>query len=403
MTKRRTKVIITSIFMCGATLALLATTQVTPVNAETTTSENSEVVAKDNTNRIPVESLANAEEYASSLLSTDESVQISNAKITGSTNSITKFDDASEHGMKDGILLSTKEINGSDDYLDANDADIEKLVNSQLTNATAETHDAISLEFDFVPKYSEITFNYIFGSDEYPTYVGSDFNDTFAFFLNGKNIALVPNTNDFVSINNVNNGNIYNKKKIEPKNSEYFVDNQSHYLPIFSGNNADGELNFGGVTKLLPATASVKAGENNHIKLVIADLMDKNFDSFIAISAKSFKSVPSTGNETPTKPVVEPELPSVQPEVPTTEPEIIEVDREIPTPEPTKPVLADKTPEVAVTVESKEPIQTQTTTSTAAQLPQTSDDTSKSLILSAFGSLMLLFSGVLFFRKTKRS
>lgn len=175
MTKRRTKVIRTSIFMCGATLALLATTQVTPVNAETTTSENSEVVAKDNTNRIPVESLANAEEYASSLLSTDESVQISNAKITGSTNSITKFDDASEYGMKDGILLSTKEINGSDDYLDANDADIEKLVNSQLTNATAETHDAISLEFDFVPKYSEITFNYIFGSDEYPTYVGSDF------------------------------------------------------------------------------------------------------------------------------------------------------------------------------------------------------------------------------------
>lgn len=105
MTKRRTKVIRTSIFMCGATLALLATTQVTPVNAETTTSENSEVVAKDNTNRIPVESLANAEEYASSLLSTDESVQISNAKITGSTNSITKFDDASEYGMKDGILF----------------------------------------------------------------------------------------------------------------------------------------------------------------------------------------------------------------------------------------------------------------------------------------------------------
>ena len=67
------------------------------------------------------------------------------------------------------------------------------------------TQDASVLEFDFVPTGNLITFQYVFASDEYQDFV-FDFNDGFAFFLNGQNIALVPQTTSIVSINNVNNG-----------------------------------------------------------------------------------------------------------------------------------------------------------------------------------------------------
>ena len=57
-------------------------------------------------------------------------------------------------------------------------------------------------------------FNYVFGSDEYLEFAGSSFNDIFAMFLNGEDLAIVPKTTDTpVSINTVNQYN----------NNEYFV------------------------------------------------------------------------------------------------------------------------------------------------------------------------------------
>jgi len=39
------------------------------------------------------------------------------------------------------------------------------------------THDAAVLEFDFVANTDKIQFRYVFASDEYNEYVGSNFND----------------------------------------------------------------------------------------------------------------------------------------------------------------------------------------------------------------------------------
>ena len=50
----------------------------------------------------------------------------------------------------------------------------------------------------------EVSVGYIFGSDNYPEYSGSAFNDVFAFFLNGENIELLPDGVTEVSINTVN-------------------------------------------------------------------------------------------------------------------------------------------------------------------------------------------------------
>ncbi|MBK6611902.1 MAG: choice-of-anchor L domain-containing protein [Sphingobacteriales bacterium] len=87
------------------------------------------------------------------------------------------------------------------------------------------TNDACILEFDFIPYSENLSFNYVFGSEEYLEYVGSSFNDVFAFFIEGpgvpfQNIALIPGTTVPVSINNLN----------DASNSEYYVDNGSGFL-----------------------------------------------------------------------------------------------------------------------------------------------------------------------------
>ena len=47
--------------------------------------------------------------------------------------------------------------------------------------------DACVIEFDFKPTNQISSFRYIFGSEEYPEYVGGSFNDVFGFFLMGWN------------------------------------------------------------------------------------------------------------------------------------------------------------------------------------------------------------------------
>ena len=69
---------------------------------------------------------------------------------------------------------------------------------------TSPTFDACTLEFDFsCPSASQISFQYVFTSEEYNEYVNSQFNDVFGFFLNGVNIATLPGGMS-VAINNVN-------------------------------------------------------------------------------------------------------------------------------------------------------------------------------------------------------
>ena len=62
-------------------------------------------------------------------------------------------------------------------------------------------------EFDIIPSGDSLKFNFVFGSEEYNEWVGSQYNDVFGFFISGPgitgdpgigndhNIALIPNTN----------------------------------------------------------------------------------------------------------------------------------------------------------------------------------------------------------------
>ncbi len=137
-------------------------------------------------------------------------------------------------------------------------------------------YDATVLEFDFIPNSPQVTFRYVFGSEEYPEYVGSSYNDAFGFFLSGPNpgggnytnvnLAKIPGTTLPVTINNVNAGSY----------SQYYVSNSGVTIV------------YDGFTTVLTATAQVTPCMTYHIKIAIGDAGDHVLDSGIFLEAGSF-------------------------------------------------------------------------------------------------------------------
>lgn len=141
--------------------------------------------------------------------------------------------------------------------------------------------DACVLEFDFVPLGDSIKFNYVFSSEEYnPAYV-CQFNDVFAFFISGpgitglKNIALIPNTNTPVTIFNVNNV----PNGACPNNPQYYINNVSSRYFTHDGH-----------TTVFTAKEKVQPCQVYHLKLVLADAGDDNFDTGVFLQARSLVS-----------------------------------------------------------------------------------------------------------------
>lgn len=140
------------------------------------------------------------------------------------------------------------------------------------------TFDATILEFEFVPSFDQIFIQFVFGSEEYNEYVGSNFNDAFGFFLNGENIALTPGTEDPISINTINLG----------QNSSLYINNDPF----------DSDLSeplycteMDGFTTVLVVEGDVIPNEVNTIKLAIADAGDDVLDSWVFIGAEGFTGV----------------------------------------------------------------------------------------------------------------
>ncbi len=220
-------------------------------------------------------------------------VEVSNITFSGSTGAVGSFSSGSSIGIDEGIVLSTGYLssipganssnNTSDNLPAAGDSDLNVIVAS--TGET--TTDASVLEFDFVPTTDEISFNYVFASEEYPEYVCSDYNDVFAFFISGpgftgqENIALVPGTSTAVAINSVNNGTVGSQGTSSGCTS---LSNSAYYVNNIPGNS----LEFDGFTTVLTASTTVVPCQNYHIKLAIADVGDSQYDSAVFLEANSF-------------------------------------------------------------------------------------------------------------------
>ncbi|MFZ5814775.1 MAG: choice-of-anchor L domain-containing protein [Bacillota bacterium] len=204
-------------------------------------------------------------------------VSYSNVTYTGVDHTAGTFTGGSSvfgnPDFNEGIILSSGSVNNAvgpndDDSISqsnamAGDTDLDALIPGY------QTHDATLLEFDFVPTSDKIRFKFVFGSEEYNEWVGSSFNDVFAFFVNGTNVTTIPGTTTAVSINNVNSGSY----------SHLFINND-----ISDGGGAyNTEMD--GFTVVMEVEADVAVNETNHIKLAIADAGDEIYDSWIFMSS----------------------------------------------------------------------------------------------------------------------
>jgi hypothetical protein len=188
-------------------------------------------------------------------------------------------------GFDEGVVLSSGFAN---DVIGPNNADdTSRTLNTggdpDLSALSGfQTFDRTVLEFNIVPQSNTLTFDYVFGSEEYNEWVHTQFNDVFAFFVNGVNCAKVPGTSQPVSINTVNGGNPFPNP---PQNNPQFYRNNDP-------NNPGATINTGadGLTTVFTCTAAVNPNVNNHIKLAIADASDTIFDSYVFLRANSFVS-----------------------------------------------------------------------------------------------------------------
>jgi len=164
--------------------------------------------------------------------------------------------------------------------------------------AGVTTQNAAVLEFDFVPESDTLQFRYVFGSEEIWFYCYS-FNDAFGFFLSGPgingtfsnnavNIALMPGTLNWVTLNNMCNfpesmwcNAPVNCPKTPPPPS--YVNCQN---PKGSGQ----FLQYNGLTYVYTALYIVTPCSTYHIKLAVGDASDQSLDSGVFLEKNSFSA-----------------------------------------------------------------------------------------------------------------
>ena len=234
----------------------------------------------------------NAEDLVDVLLG--DGITVTSVSYTGANCAAGTFSGGTGTiGFEEGIVLSSGDVaivvgpndesGATRDNGNPGDAALDTLIPGY------DTYDAAVLEFDFIPSTNLITFEYVFGSEEYNEYANTEFNDVFGFFLNQVNVALLPDNVTPVAINNVNCGNSGGDGGAIAQNSEYFIDNDpENSTPCYIGDDNLLETQLDGLTVVLQVVASVNPGVENHIKLAIADAGDYLLDSDVFIKAGSF-------------------------------------------------------------------------------------------------------------------
>lgn len=251
--------------------------------------------------QIVVTQNANAQDLAQSLAGSG--VSVSNFSLSGNNNSSGTFINTSNTlGIANGVVLCTGNVANisqpassfaSSSYSGNGDAQLQSLTGGYI-------YDKSVLSFDVVPQGNVLMFNYVFASEEYPEWVCTQFNDVFGFFISGPNpaggnyssmnIAKVPNSNLPVAINTINPG--VSGPYGTPANCQSLS-----YSSLFRSNLSpvvDSNIVYDGMTVVLTAVASVIPCQTYHLKLAIADVSDRIYDSGVFIEANSITSIPIT-------------------------------------------------------------------------------------------------------------
>lgn len=231
----------------------------------------------------------NGSYLVSMFLVADSGITTTNVNINYSINGVASgiyYD--GPMGIANGIILTT---GLSLSALPPNDAsntgtNLGMPGNSSLVNSiigsSVDSFDTIilSIRFDVASDIYSIVFDFIFGSEEYPEYVGSKFNDCFGVFLNDTQIVF-DQFEKPITINGT------------------FFGSESVKQPPANG------LEYDGSTDVLICKAPVVPGSaNNELKFVISDVGDAIYDSGVLLArlrgSAEIVTTPVTNLRTPT-------------------------------------------------------------------------------------------------------
>lgn len=218
--------------------------------------------------------------------------EVSNVTFIGNSASLGTFSSGQTNiGISEGILLCTGDISvlsgpntktnatGGFGAFSGQDIDLAAI-------AAGTQFDLTVIEFDVTPSETNMSFQFVFGSEEYCEYVNTNYNDVFGMFITGpgingkQNLARLPATNIPVSTNSVNhliNANHY------VNNNDF--DFQCQNLPPFAPN----ECQLDGWTKVLATNVTVIPCSTYHVKIAISDIGDGAWDS--AVFLRSFSTI----------------------------------------------------------------------------------------------------------------
>ena len=213
-------------------------------------------------------------------------------------------------GIDSGIVMSSGNINlipnngfASASFNGNGDADVLQVAQSVGWGTPPSVmRDRAVLEFDFVaPQGDSVAFEYCFGSEEWPVYPCSQYNDAFGFFISGpgisgaysnnaKNISLVPGTASLpvaITAIHAGNGNT-NSACNNASYAQYYNNGPTNNPFTFADLNTNNT--YGAWTDVFQTRPIyVQACDTYHVKLAICDGVDRVFDSAVFLKAKSFE------------------------------------------------------------------------------------------------------------------
>ncbi|AKT37134.1 choice-of-anchor L domain-containing protein [Chondromyces crocatus] len=207
----------------------------------------------------------NAQALANALLGSGGAVSITSVSYSGAAHASGLFTDG-PLGLADGTLLTTGRAidalppNSSPTTTTANNLPGHPLCDALIPGYTSYDASILTITFDLAASFNGIQFNSVFGSEEFPEWVGSSYNDVYGVYLNGSQVAFDDNGAPITI------------------NGPFFSSGSVVLTP------ANG-TEYNGTTGILNTRAPLAGGStNNLLQIVICDAGDTAFDSGAFVS-----------------------------------------------------------------------------------------------------------------------
>jgi hypothetical protein len=185
-------------------------------------------------------------------------------------------------GLQSGIVLSTGRVR---DIPGRNTKDNDKTNGTDLSadfGPEGEVGDLTQLDLNFFADSTaeKLFFEYVFASEEFPEFGGSEFNDNFELLLNGNNLAKLSDGKT-VTINN-----------LVPDPNNRSTDHSDYINNPAATGLAANIIKMDGFTKVLGFEGLLKQNQTNVLSIRVKDVGDGKLDSAVFIKGGSLGTAP---------------------------------------------------------------------------------------------------------------